>query len=370
MSKCIVQVVEIDKSEKHNNADTLDIHQILGWQVITKRGEFKIKDIAVYFPTGTVLPDTLIELLGIQNYLSGPEHNRVSKIKLRGERSFGMLVPIHALNIVSEEKYEVGTDLSEMLGCYKYEPPINQKSGAMGLTNKKHEFWQPYTDIENVRNYPNIFEENEEIIVTEKIHGTNVYVGRIFHENGEQEDFASSRKVQRTKPDNVSELKNNRYWLPWTLPQFDEMINNIYHDLLEKQIEGFTKQQTNVVDVFGETYGKGVQSLAYGRTNIGFVVFDIRINGEYISFKETISYCEKHDISHVPVLCYEKYDFARLKWLSDGKTVLGNYKHIREGIVFRPIVERTNPKIGRVILKMIGDKYMMSKHQDLDTTDN
>ena len=32
--------------------------------------------------------------------------------------------------------------------------------------------------------------------------------------------------------------------------------------------------------------------------------------------------------------------------------------HIREGVVVKPLVERNDPKLGRVILKYVGDTYL------------
>lgn len=37
--------------------------------------------------------------------------------------------------------------------------------------------------------------------------------------------------------------------------------------------------------------------------------------------------------------------------------------HIREGVVVRPIEEVLDPKVGRLILKYLGDDYVESKNQ-------
>jgi len=50
----------------------------------------------------------------------------------------------------------------------------------------------------------------------------------------------------------------------------------------------------------------------------------------------------------------------QVKQLSDGPTTLGG-GHIREGVVVRPARERTDPKVGRAILKYIGDSYLFAK---------
>jgi hypothetical protein len=35
--------------------------------------------------------------------------------------------------------------------------------------------------------------------------------------------------------------------------------------------------------------------------------------------------------------------------------------HIREGVVVKPTIERTDPKIGRVVLKYLNDDYLLQK---------
>jgi hypothetical protein len=55
--------------------------------------------------------------------------------------------------------------------------------------------------------------------------------------------------------------------------------------------------------------------------------------------------------------------------VSNGKSTLPGADNIREGVVTRPVVERRDPKLGRVVLKFIGTDYELSKHKDKDTTD-
>lgn len=50
-----------------------------------------------------------------------------------------------------------------------------------------------------------------------------------------------------------------------------------------------------------------------------------------------------------------------VKQLSEGSTSLAA-DHIREGVVVKPLRERTDPKSGRVCLKYIGDPYLFAKN--------
>jgi hypothetical protein len=55
--------------------------------------------------------------------------------------------------------------------------------------------------------------------------------------------------------------------------------------------------------------------------------------------------------------------------VSNGKSTLPGADNIREGVVTRPVVERRDPKLGRVVLKFISTDFDLSKHRALDTTD-
>src|SRR5271157_2761841 len=118
MSDWQPQVVRIEKVEHHKDADALDIVTVLGdYPVITKRGEYKIGDVAGYIPIDSIVPDTeqfhflcpklyekyegdygevLQRMVGPKFPVgSVPEKYRIIKAKkIRGTYSQGMLVPV------------------------------------------------------------------------------------------------------------------------------------------------------------------------------------------------------------------------------------------------------------------------------------
>ena len=71
--------------------------------------------------------------------------------------------------------------------------------------------------------------------------------------------------------------------------------------------------------------------------------------------------CAEFGVETVPVLYRGPYDLGTIKVLSEGPTTLGA-DHIREGVVVKPAAERTDPKVGRVCLKYIGDPYLFAKN--------
>jgi RNA ligase (TIGR02306 family) len=201
-----------------------------------------------------------------------------------------------------------------------------------------------YTEIENMRNFPNIFCDGEQVLATEKIHGTNARVGLII-EDGQPIEMAGSKQIRRKRP---ADLTGDLYWFPWTV----EGVRELLYELTTK-----TGQARQVV-LFGEVFGR-VQSLRYGLEHgLGFRAFDLLVDGKYVDSQMLAELCERFGIEQVPHVFAGPFDLEKIRQLSDGPSLVAGANNIREGVVVKPIVERTDPKIGRVILKYVGDTYL------------
>lgn len=208
-----------------------------------------------------------------------------------------------------------------------------------------------YTDIENLRNFTDVLEDGEEVIVTEKIHGTNCRVGLI-----QGEMMAGSMSVRRRQPDTAEQMEWSTYWFPLTLRPVREMVEALG-----------AKHRQPVV--FGEVFGSKVQDLHYGcRGRFGFRAFDILADGKYLDADAFFATCAEFGVESVPVLFRGAYSPEKVRELSQGSTTMAD-DHIREGVVVKPVVERTHPKVGRVALKYVGDQYLFSKSAERDTHD-
>lgn len=65
----------------------------------------------------------------------------------------------------------------------------------------------------------------------------------------------------------------------------------------------------------------------------------------------------------------EPYDFDRVCALAEGKSVVPGAKHVREGVVVRPVKERQHRNTGRVVLKWVGVGYLDRKVAEDPTPD-
>ena len=332
MSSLIVEVCRIERVLPHPNADLLELAHIKGWQCVVPKGRYAAGALVTYVPIDAVIPTELSERLGITKYLS---NGRVRCAKLRGEPSFGVIMD------VEDPSWAEGTDVRERYGITKYVPPLKPSAGDAAPA---HPLFVSYTDVENLRNFPGVLADGEEVVVTEKLHGTNCRVGLV-----EGELMAGSMEVRRQRPDPGREA-SSIYWFPTTLPGVTSLLADL--------AAGGARQAI----VFGEVFGSKVQNLHYGRKGeLGFAAFDVMADGRYLDAPEFEALCTRHGVPTVPVLHRGPFALERVKRLSDGPTTVGDGGHIREGVVVRPVRERTDPKVGRAILKYIGDGYLFAK---------
>ena len=144
--------------------------------------------------------------------------------------------------------------------------------------------------------------------------------------------------------------------------QWCPKLQQLMYDLWEKHCanEG---RHSDMVIVFGEIYGAGVQDMQYDLPNgKGFRAFDISIGGKYMGH-EKYKVFKQYEIPVVPVLYTGLYDVDKIKELTDGETVLGSQQKFkgREGIVITSTREDNDPIIGRKILKSVSVDYLSRK---------
>ena len=189
MSTLVVEVCEVKAVYPHPNADALEFITVKGWPVIVQKAlGLKPGDRVVYFPPDTVMPPELAERLGITRYLAPLPREidgtrkpglRVRAARLRGQPSYG------TIDHQVDPAWEVGRDVRDVYGVTKFEPPVRPTDGdALPAVAAFH----PYTDIENIRNFPDVLGPGEEVVITEKLHGKNCRLGlvRVADERGER----------------------------------------------------------------------------------------------------------------------------------------------------------------------------------------
>lgn len=367
MSTFEVRVYKL-KIEPHNNADTLELAVVGDYRSIVRKGQFSTGELGVYIPEASIVPDWLIERLGLTGKLAGAQHNRVKATKLRGILSQGIIVPVTAnANTTVGGHYVLledgdafvyvfeGDDIAKELGITKYEPPIPVHMA--GEVFNAHGYTVNY-DIENIKKFPDILIDGEEVVMTEKLHGTwtclgnHPMVGKVVTSKGLSGQGLAFK---------FNEANKDNLYLR-TLFATERVTDTGTMDIIDTAIHYLGDS----FYILGETFGKGVQDLWYGTDKPQFRVFDIYVGepgkGMYLNYGQLETICQEFGIEMVPLVYRGPYSKEKLYEVTNGKeTLSGKAANLREGVVVKPEIERRDDMIGRVQLKSVSEAYLLRK---------
>jgi RNA ligase (TIGR02306 family) len=313
-----VEVVPVEL-EPHPNADSLSVVRVFGgFTACVRTVDWKPGMLGAYIPPDSVLDTRRPEFAFLADG-KGNTH-RIKVKRLRGVVSMGLL--IHA-----PEGARLGDDVAEQLGVTHYEPPAQISTGGENV--RPPTGYHPVYDIDNLRRFAHAFQEDEPVWITEKIHGAN---GRWCFVDGEM--FTGSRSDWKKESPEV-------VW--WKALEAHPEIR----DWCGRH-EGWT--------VYGEVYGR-VQDLRYGLNGVRIMVFDLLSpDGAWADPERALEMAP--ELPWVPLIGREPFRLSRVLELAEGNSLVPGAAHVREGCVVKPVRERTDPEIGRVILKVIGNGYL------------
>lgn len=359
MSTLIVDVCKIEEKKVHPQADRLEIIRVKGWEVIVQIAlNLQVGQKVIFIPPDSVIPDDYAEKLGITKYCTplpkNPDGTRPPGLRVRAARLRG--VPSEGtIDQEVPEDWEVGKNVRDLLGITKYQPPIKALDGD--AASEKSSFYA-YTSLENIRNFPDVLVDGEEVQITEKLHGKNLRVGLIWDEEegkSSQVWMAGSHGVRRKQFNQKGTLSD--FWRPL---QEEDLKNAISAISREYAVDG---KNANVI-FYGELINtqKGFY-YGCGSNNMPTRFFDISVNGKYLDRDRTMELFDRWAIPSVPILYRGPFSREILEEYTTGPTTMcdaalaGNFQG-REGIVIVPIKERYDKSLfGRVILKSINVDY-------------
>jgi RNA ligase (TIGR02306 family) len=352
MSSLIVEVCKIDQVEKHHNADRLSIATVKGWNCIVGLDQYKAGDLVVYIPPDSIIPDELVEKYNLEYLRNG---NRVRTTRLRGYISQGLILPL------PEGKFKEGDDVAKTLGITKWEPPApSYQQGHKNTSNRNpNPFFDKYVDMENIKNYPNVFSENDKVVITEKLHGTSWRAG--IHPRLEKGFW---NKVKSVVLKLIGKYDTHEFVYGSRNVQLSYTGHKGWYG---EDIYGQIAKKYNMKDiipkdyaVYGEVVGEGIQDLTYGRKELELFVYDVKYKGRYLPYDEFKQFCDERGLQTVPVLYIGDWSTELLSKFTDGKSIMCPTQ-IREGCVVKDFNENNHSRVGRKILKSISPDYLMRK---------
>jgi RNA ligase (TIGR02306 family) len=335
------------------DSDNLDVINVSGFPVVVRRGSINENDHVVYFPPDLEVPPFVSQVIGVTDYLR--KAKIVKAVRLRGQLSMGIALPLgtpgferlvdHLQNASREAgRAIVGESLDWYFGTRKFLPVINEQTkNRMGQEMHSHPLLTRYTEIKRWERYPHYFNQDERVVITEKLHGTNCRIACIGGEI-----IVGSHNTQRAPLKLEEESLNNFYWFPLSIPGVREMLTAL-------------GESYGQVILFGETYGKGVQGgFDYSTDELAFAAFDLLLNGVYADYKLFEELTNKYEVPTVPVDFIGELKEEYVTLFRDAPSWLTK-THIREGIVIKPAQERTQGVLGRLILKALNPEYLIKK---------
>lgn len=359
-----VLVVQIEKVEKHPNADALELIKVSGYDysIVSKIGDFKVGDLGIFIEPDYVVPTTTQVFAFLKKV--NKDTQRITVRRLRGIWSEGLLIK-------AESHHKVGDNVMEEYGITRWEPPPSKSFGwgaegaalKSGLQTKEPVIPGviriPHYSLENYKKHTNLLTEEDMVYYSLKVHGCN---SRYVYWDGEMHCGSRTTWKKKTEGEKIS----------FVHPLTNELIEKdapacSWWDALKFNpwIEEWCKANPGIV-VYGELFGSEVQgnNFHYGikKGEFGFRVFDVLKDNEWVSFHELVTNPLFQGLKLVPVLYHGKHDPKVLQTLAEEpETSLDGCgdNHIREGIVIKPEIEKWNERIGRVALKYVSRNYLM-----------
>jgi tRNA-binding EMAP/Myf-like protein len=367
-----VEVIRIKEVKPHTNADKLEIVPIEGYQAVVGKGQYKVGDLAYYIP-----PDSVVPVRPEFEFLwKGPlegevpvKRRRITAKRLRGEWSEGLLMP-------APDGFVEGKDVAEALGITHYDAPEDEEpTKSTGIRRRKiPTTWRgwvnfikmwirgerreggpvglPTYDVEAMKKYMNVFQEGEQVIVTEKIHGSNARYSYVKGFFGYGHMYAGSRNLWKSIDSTCAwrrALKDN----PWI-------------EVWCKAHPGYALYGEITPTQKGYDYGSG--------DKVQFFLFDVRLpNGNWADDQDPVftgsnvpgvpsespsSYAALLQINSVPRLYQGPFSLETIKSFVDGPSEIEGAKHIREGVVVKAEPNRYAHNLGRAQLKIVSNNFL------------
>jgi RNA ligase (TIGR02306 family) len=340
MERKLATVKRITDLRPIENADMIELASIGGWNVVVaKNVGHKVGDLVIYCEIDSFLPvREEFEFLRKSSYkkMGDQEGFRLKTIRLRGQVSQGLILPISVLNPpdtnIYVEPFE-GLEVTEMLGIVKYEPPIPAE--LAGKVKGGFPSFIPKTDEERVQNLTSEydgwrFQSKHQFYVTEKLDGSSA---TFYFKDGVF--GVCSRNLE------LLETEGNTFWKVARQLKLEEWLGT---------------HETNY-SIQGELIGESVQGNPYkikGQTVRFYNAFNIDTQ-EYLGFPDFIKLIDSMGLETVPVLDINFMlpdTVEELLKYADAKSAL-NPNFDREGVVIRSLDRKISFKVisNRFLLK-------------------
>jgi len=353
----LARLVVLDEVIAHPNADALDIATIGGWRVVAQKGLYVTGDIACYFEVDSWIPTEIAPFLSKDKepkVYEGVKGERLRTIKLRGEISQGLLIPVKELpngdkiaELVTQESVAgCDVDVTELLGILKYEKPVN--ANLAGLAKGNFPQFIRKSDQERVQNLKRQFQDavvsQEEFNVTFKLDGSS-FTGYVREHDSAEGKVVTTGVCSRNLELKFEGNEENLFVKTFNKYNLDDKLRT-YHAATGRSIA-----------IQGEMVGPGIQGNFEGLDDVElyvYNVFDIDAQ-QYMLPGAARHVCDDLDLAMVPTFNLRftlPQTIAELLLMADGDSGLKG--KFREGLVFKSLTRNFQ-------FKAISNRYLIKQ---------
>lgn len=333
----VAKILELNPIE---GADRIETATVLGWRVVTQKGLYNVGDLTVM-----IFPDTLIPKKFLDGAYQGDEKVRLKTVKLKGQYSAGLLLPMSVVG----NSFSEGDEVSELLGIEKWVAPASASisgdaAGSFPTTIISK------TDEMNIRSEPaavleantNVLFKDTPMIVTLKCDGSS---GTFISKD---DTFrVCSRNLE------LKETEGNVFWQVARKYNLREKLEAIGADMV----------------IQGEVCGPGIQGNPMKLAELTFFAFQLKdlSTNKWVSWDHFADFCKYNHIPHVKELYRfylneEPLDIDRLQEIANNAKY-DNGRTNAEGIVVRPAKPIPSAALQKSwwSLKVMNQPYDMKK---------
>ena len=298
------------------DADKICAYRVDGWWVVDSVGKYQVDDLVVYLEVDSFVPHELAPFLSKgkePREYEGIKGERLRTVKLRGQLSQGLLLPLEPTCASIESQLFEGLDVSLPLNILKWERPMNAQLAGMARGNFPS--LVPKTDQPRIQNLTREFADYQldTWSITEKLDGSSC----TFYLDADDVFHVCSRNLD------LKEDEANSFWKVARKFNIEDIMRRNF-------MKGMAIQ--------GEMIGEGIQGNQY-KVFLDFYVYDMynTATGQYILPVQLKAACEKLGLKHVPIinentsLVGETIDSILAQ--AEGKSVLNGSN--REGLVWK-----------------------------------
>lgn len=364
-----VPLTTIRAIEPHNNADSLEFAVVYDFRVIVGKGQYKVGDQVIYAPVDSILPQWLEDKLFPKDSKIKLVRHRVRQIKIRGQYSQGLLIPICFCPFGDISKLE--DNVADLLEITKYEPPEAnyqvQSPAKKRDKPKENPRFHKYNGVDNIKWYPDFFKETDEVVVQEKLHGSNCRIA--LQPTSANTFWKKIKKFFRMLPKMEYCYGSNNVQLQERKRHKGFYNKDIYLEAL-LNTDAFIKLYPGET-FYGEVIGPDVQkNYNYGfKDKYHFVVFDIKVTNPdgtqtYLNPEDAEKLAKERGFDFVPILYRGLYNKESISHLASGPSYYCPEQKVIEGVVIKSKNDYNDGPSGKKAFKLINPEYLAKDQSD------